>query len=174
MKAGIEMLILSIWLCISNTIGLLLYSFIWRYLNKKPEGQKTSFDLVVKDNIIINLGLPMIKVFAISSATLNQIPEDMKPAILILSYLIFQIFCASNLVTLFTKAMFIEYPMKLLEFSDVEIRIGSWLLRGLLIVCSISIDKWGPLKIPLAQFFLQPIEDSKENLESNEMNDQEW
>ena len=116
----------------------------------------------------------MIKVFAISSATLNQIPEDMKPAILILSYLIFQIFCASNLVTLFTKAVFIEYPMELLEFSDVEIRIGSWLLRGLLIVCSISIDKWGPLKIPLAQFFLQPIEDSKENLESNEMNDQEW
>ena len=141
--------ILSMWHFITFITCWFFYTIIWKYLDKKIEGQKAAFDYVLQDNIIILLTVNSYRLIHEIALTLGLLEKDIIAWTLRIEYILVSIFCASNLITILTKVLFIRFPIEFFEFSDRSVRISTNISKVILPIFTIIIDQYGPISAPL-------------------------
>ena len=133
------------------SIGLFLNVMIISYLNNKAFGEKTPFDLVVKDTIYANI-------LQNSAANTNlllgkyfyPLPFELAMVLTAVNYLTIIWLTASCISTIATKYAYVKYNSDLLEKSDEYVRYGSICLKLGLAYTILLLDQYSPMRaIPL-------------------------
>ena len=133
--------------CLVYCIGLFLNVVIISYFNKKTFGEKTPFDLVVKDFIYANI---VQNSAAMTNLILGKyfypLPFEMAMAGTVVNYLTMLWLIASCIISIATKFAYVRFTSVFLEKSDEYVRYGSLCLKLGLAYIFLLLDQYGPMK----------------------------
>lgn len=133
----------------ASIYGIFLLVVMATYLLKKPDGQKTVFDLIVSDTFIPAGLFSIAATIVMLLGVLGSMSFWVAIIFALPTFMLHNLLLASVTVTFLTKFMFITLGDIMFGFSDMTIRTASLVTKMVLFTIFLILDRGGQKNPPV-------------------------